>query len=80
MNNSIHVLILSSIDRSTFDSSSDGHEAIFVYLGDVSSVQPSPIINGLLCLFLVVQVAHEHMATVQTQLQVNNAIEVFIIP
>ena len=35
---------------------------------DVSRVQPSLIINGLLGLLLIVQIAHEHMTTVEAHL------------
>ena len=35
---------------------------------DVSRVQPSLIINGLLCLLFIVEVAHEDMAAIEANL------------
>ena len=42
-----------------------------VHLPNVPRVQPALIINGLLGLLLLVQVAHEHMATIEKDLRKN---------
>ena len=59
----------------TFDSARDEDEAVIVDLPNVARVQPSLIINGLFSLLLVVQVAHEHVTTIHTNLQKNNQIQ-----
>ena len=48
--------------------SNDPKVAISIDSPNVPRVQPSHIINGLLCLLLIVQVAHEHMTTICTDL------------
>ena len=40
---------------------------------NVSRVQPSLIINGLLCLLFIVEVAHEDMAAIETNLDEDGA-------
>ena len=44
------------------------HSSYLIHPTHVPSVQPPLIINGFQCLCLVVQVAHEHMATVHEDL------------
>ena len=57
----------------TLDSACDEDEAIFINPPNVPRVQPSLIINGLLSLLLIVQVAHKDMTTVHTDLQRTNS-------
>ena len=52
----------------TFYSSCEPQKAVFIESPNVARVQPSLIINGLLSLLLIVQVAHEHMTTKVTHL------------
>ena len=52
----------------TFNPACDVEVTIFIDSPNVPRVQPSLIINGLLSLLLVVQVAHEHVTTICTDL------------
>jgi len=55
----------------TFKSPGDVQIPIIVQFPDITSIQPSIIIESFTSLTLVVQVSHEHMTTVNTHLTTN---------
>ena len=60
--------VLLAMDDVTFNPSSNVQKTIFIDSPNVPRVQPSIIINSLLCLLLIVQVPHEHMTAIHTDL------------
>lgn len=48
----------------------DEQEVVLVVLAQVSRVQPALLVQGLLSLFWLIQVAHEHMTPPETDLTI----------